>query len=157
MSNETDLTIISATADNVVQLNHIMRLSKGHWGYDEHYLNRFIDKYAITADYLKNNIVRLVYCNDTLIGFFSFLYHADQSIELDNLFLYPEYIGKGLGKKIWSFCCATAKQDGIKKFFLWSDPYSESFYEKMCCIKIGSKNSTIDPTHSSAIFQYEIK
>ncbi len=133
-----------------------MRLSKAYWGYDKTFLDRFMKIIGIKADYLNNNNIKLVYLDDQLIGFYNFFRHTDHSFELDNFFLHPDYIGKGLGRKMWQFCCADAQQVGITEFIIWSDPNAENFYIKMGCQKIGERKSPMMPNRFPPILKYSL-
>ena len=49
------------------------------------------------------------------------------------MFLLPEFIGKGLGKKMFKHLLKKCKAEEIKKLCILADPNSRIFYEKMEC------------------------
>ena len=49
---------------------------------------------------------------------------------LDRLFLNPQYIGKGFGKKLIIYVENYAKKKGIKKILLYPTDYALEFYKK---------------------------
>lgn len=43
-----------------------------------------------------------------------------------------------------------------KEFIVWSDPFAEGFYEKMGCVKIGTRESPMMPGRHPALFKYSL-
>lgn len=146
---EDILLVRKATNDDLNVLNQIYYHSKAYWGYDNNYLTKFMALYKLDAAYLAKHGVWVLLSKDKIIGYYGFFTEEDGSIELDHFFLSPEYIGKGYGKKLWQFCCETAKAMGKNEFILWSEPGAETFYAKMGCEKIGIRNS--EPLHEQHI------
>lgn len=151
-----NMTVRRATHSDLQAINEVMRLSKGHWGYDAAFMDAFMEKFSVNEDYLAQNTVR-VFCQESaLIGFFSFIVHSDHTFELDLFFLHPKQIGKGIGKVMWQECCRVAKDLGAKEFTLWADPQSEPFYAKMGCEKIGVKKSPFMPDRYPPVMRYKL-
>lgn len=151
---------VRAGVHELKQINELMYRSKSYWGYDKAFMDKFMQLFQMTTDYLEKNTVKLFYERNTekpekAIGFYSFSIRKKES-ELDNFFIDLNYIGKGFGKKIWSMMVEDFKSHGVSRFKLWSDPGAESFYKKMGCIKIGVKKSPMMPNRYPVIFEYEI-
>lgn len=151
-----EITTKSATLDQMNEINDLLRTSKAYWGYDDKFLDLFIQKIGITEDHLKNDHTnRAVYVDGSLAGFFNFVY-KNNFLELDNFFLYPKYIGKGLGRFMWKACCQMAKELGAKEFVIWSDPDAESFYLKMGCERIGVRQSPVAPDRYPPLLKFTL-
>lgn|SRR3990167_9608017 len=150
------ITIRDAAIDNLNQINNILRLSKAYWGYDTAFMERFMGGFGITHAYIAQHIVKLFYANDDLAGFFNFGFNVDGLFELDNFFLHPDYIGKGMGRLLWHACCQEAKKQGKNEFIIWSDPNAEKFYVKMGCEKIGVRQSPTMPNRYPPILKFLI-
>lgn len=150
------IAVRKATNPDIASINEIMQLSKAHWGYDEAFMDAFMQKFSINENYLANQNVHIIFKDKDIIGFFSFIFHDNDSLELDHFFLHPNYIGKGLGKRLWKECCIVASGLGAKEFILWSDPQAEGFYAKMGCKKIGVKKSPFMPNRYPSIMRYEL-
>ncbi len=149
-----NISIKESESNEVVEINKLLYLSKGYWGYDNIFMDKFMKEFSITKNYLKNNSVFSCYYNFFLVGFFAF---SNNKLELDYFFISPQYIGKGIGKQLWIHCCNIAKTKFNKNYFiLWSDPNAESFYIRMGCKKIGTKNSNILPNRESPILEYQL-
>lgn len=145
-----------AQLNDLESINQLLRLSKAYWGYDETFMDRFMQKFGMTSDYLENNITRLFYVNEKLAGFFSFSLQQNGTYELDNFFLHPDCIGQGYGRKLWQTCCQTANDQGLNEFILWSDPNAEHFYLAMGCMRIGTRQSPLLPNRHLPILKYTL-
>lgn len=142
------------------RVNLLMHRSKAYWRYDEAFMDKFMQLFQMTADYLEKNTAKLFCVSaddqcDKPIGFYSFSVNM-RGAEIDNFFIDPDYIGKGFGKKMWSILIEDFKSQGVNKFTLWSDPGAEAFYKKMGCDKIGVKKSPMMPDRYPVIFEYTI-
>lgn len=145
-----------AVADDLSSINNILRLSKAHWGYDSEYLDRFMKKLGITQAYLERHTIKLFYIDGALAGFFNFSVNDENLYELDNFFLHPSYIGKGMGRKLWDACCQAASEQEKDEFIIWSDPNAEQFYIKMGCEKIGVRQSPMIPNSFPPILKFKL-
>lgn len=151
------ITIRDAKVDVLNQINHLLRLSKSYWGYDKNFIDHFMNKLGITHTYMEQHIIKMFYVDGTLAGFFNFGFNDEGLFELDNFFLHPNFIGKGIGQKLWDACCQEAKKQGENEFIIWSDPNAENFYLKMGCQKIGVRESPMMPNRYPPILKYKIK
>lgn len=148
------IDIKNATTKNLDAINTLLRASKAYWGYDEKFMNLFMQKLGISKSYLLKNKIKLLYLNGDITGFYNFILNNDGDLELDNFFLHPQYIGKGLGKKLWDACCQTAREYKKNEFIIWSDPNAEPFYNRMGCKKIGGRSSPIMPNRCPSVLKY---
>ncbi|OGT36614.1 MAG: hypothetical protein A3F11_01245 [Gammaproteobacteria bacterium RIFCSPHIGHO2_12_FULL_37_14] len=151
------VNIQDASVDDLNQINALLRVSKAYWGYDNHFLDRFMDKLGITHAYMQQNVIKLFYVDDHLVGFFNFCFNSDGLFELDNFFLHPDYIGKGIGQMLWHACCQEVKKQDANEFIIWSDPNAEKFYVKMGCEKIGVRQSPMMPDRYPSVLRYKVK
>ncbi len=151
------ITFKPAQSTDLNSIRRLMRASKTYWAYDEKFLNKFMEIIGIRLDYMQKHDIQLAYLNKAMIGFYNFILHNDGVLELDNLFLHPDYIGKGFGRILWQYICETAKQLGKNEFTIWSDPYAELFYLKMGCEKIGVRKSPMMPNRYPPVLRYQLK
>lgn len=149
------ITIKKSQQTDLEAINQLLRLSKAYWDYDENFMDQFMQKFGVTVQYLQNNITELLYINNRLAGFYSFIDKGNE-FELDNFFLHPDFIGKGVGRKLWGACCDAAKTRGKSEFIIWSDPNAEPFYLAMGCVKIGTKKSPMMPNRYPPILKYQL-
>jgi streptomycin 6-kinase len=148
------IAIQNAILSDLQKINNLVRLSKGYWGYDTTFMDKFMEIFGMTAEHFPHNHTFLLMIEAHLAGLYSFFITKEDTLELEYFFLHPDYIGKGLGRQLWEFCCKTARALKKKEFILWSDPNAEEFYTKMGCQKIAEKESPIMPNRAIPILKY---
>lgn len=130
------MKIERALPEDHILLTVITKKSKAFWGYDEQQMEKWDDLLTITPDYiLKNETYKLVLENE-IVGYYSLLKVDSQTLKIDNLFISPVFIGKGLGKKLMADIFERAKLNSYSSIILDSDPNAEDFYSHFGFIKI---------------------
>jgi len=115
-------------------LTDIRVKSKGYWGYSNEVLEAWRPAMQITADYIRLHLVRNIYVDGLLVGFYA-IAREDTDL-LDHLWLLPSSIGKGVGQRAMLHVIATAQQLGIKSLRIISDADAAGFY-----LKLGAKKT----------------
>jgi N-acetylglutamate synthase-like GNAT family acetyltransferase len=128
--------------DNEI-LTAITKKSKAHWGYSEKQILQWNDNLTISKHYIENNPVFKLIDNNTIIGYYSYIIEENKNVKLDNLFVLPEYIGKGFGKYLVNNFLNRMRSEKVKKIILDSEPSVEEFYLKMGFKKIGQFETSI--------------
>lgn len=137
------MKIERAIPEDHTLLTVITKKSKAFWGYDEQQMERWNDLLTITSDYiLKNETYKLLLENE-IIGYYSLLKIDPQTLKIDNLFISPEFIGKGLGKKLMADVFEKAKLNNYTSVVLDSDPNAEGFYSHLGFIKIDQVKTSV--------------
>jgi N-acetylglutamate synthase-like GNAT family acetyltransferase len=132
------MKIIKSNKEDADLLTKLTIASKSYWNYEEKQISMWTKDLTISESYvLKNNVYKLV-SNTTIIGYYSF-FITNNIIELDNLFIKPEFIGQGNGKILILDFLEKAKEFSPKKIVLYSDPNSEVFCKKFGFTTIGQK------------------
>jgi GNAT superfamily N-acetyltransferase len=136
-----------ARADEASLLGEVALRSKGHWGYDEDFLEACSAELTFRpADVAARRIV----VAEGAVGVFGF-YSIDgrpPSGELGNLWVVPEQIGTGLGRELWQHAMATAGRAGFTSLRIEADPNAEGFYRAMGAEQIGEVPSGSVPGRS---------
>lgn len=73
-----------------------------------------------------DNIVYFMYYENEICGFFELYKHSKDDIELIYMGLTPEFIGKGLGKKLLKYAIKTAWESDIKRLWLHTCEFDHS-------------------------------
>lgn len=128
--------------DNEI-LTSITKKSKAYWGYSAEQIQEWDKNLTISQDYIKEHNVYKLTVNNLIIGYYSYFFRDEKEIELDNLFILPEYIGKGLGKYLVLDFLNRIKDQKAERIILDSEPNAESFYSKMGFVKIGEFETSI--------------
>ena len=136
--------IRSAKVQEAQLLSDLALRSKGHWGYD--------------ADFLLNCKTELTYDPSQLLsptysfklaelkqqciaGFFALNFLQPEFPELEALFIDPEFIGRGWGKRLLDAAVSVAQQHQAQRIKIQSDPFAEDFYLANGAIKVGETES----------------
>ncbi|GGE50769.1 N-acetyltransferase [Pullulanibacillus camelliae] len=130
-----------AREEEAQSISELALASKAYWGYSPAFIGKCRESLTIDADYIRKNQVFVLDETGTLLGFYAF--DRDDTASLDFLFIHPEYIGQGLGEMIWHHAMHKARELGIRRFTIDSDPYAKGFYEKMGAKHIGNVPSSV--------------
>ncbi len=90
----------------------------------------------MTADYISAQSVRVAVDDTGVAIAFAALEQQDEGAVLEHFWVLPTYIGKGLGKRLFSHVAARASE-----FTVTSDPHADDFYRKTGARKIGREES----------------
>ena len=130
------------SADNEI-LTEITKKSKAYWGYSEEQILQWNSNLTISIDYIEKNDVFKLVSQNKIIGYYSYIKEENHKVQLDNLFVLPEYIGKGFGKYLMNDFLERMQNSKCKKIILDSEPNAEKFYQKMGFVKIGEFETSI--------------
>jgi GNAT superfamily N-acetyltransferase len=137
------MVIQKATANDHEILTAITKKSKAFWGYSDEQLEAWSEALTITKVYIETNTVYKLVIEEGIIGYYSFFPEDDNTIKLDNIFLLPEYIGKGFGKMLMDDFLIRIKTTAANSIYLEVDPNAEAFYAKLGFIKVGQIETSI--------------
>ena len=136
-------TISKATTDDAEILTNITKKSKSHWGYSNEQIESWSSQLTITTNYIETNKIYKLVINDLVVGYYSYVILEENVVQLDNLFVLPEYIRKGLGTFLMSDFLDRCKALKFQKVVLDADPNAENFYKKNGFKTIGQIETSI--------------
>ncbi|MEL1243028.1 GNAT family N-acetyltransferase [Flavobacterium sp. DGU11] len=137
------MTIERAIPSDHTTLTVITKQSKAYWGYSTEQMEDWNALLTITPDYLANNEAWKLVSGGEIIGYYSIFEIDPQSLKLDNLFILPEFIGKGLGKKLMDNVFEKAALNNYSSITLDADPNAESFYHHFGFVTIGQIETSV--------------
>lgn len=114
--------------------------SKGHWGYSKEQLNIWRKDLKIEEEEITQNLIRTILADGDLVGFYSIKREKNEDI-LNDLWLLPKAIGRGIGKLAFEKIKEDCLNLRIEEFVVISDPNAEGFYLKQGCVRIGEVQS----------------
>jgi ribosomal protein S18 acetylase RimI-like enzyme len=129
--------------DEAATLSQIALAAKRHWGYPERWMEIWKPQLTFSPEYFEENESWVAEINSAPIAFYTLL-EKDGSAWIENLWVSPEYIGKGAGKRLFLHALELSRQRGYKKLQLEADPNAVGFYEKMGMKKIGEQVSEVE-------------
>ena len=150
------ISIRRAISDEADTLSGIAFSAKAHWGYPERWMKIWKPLLTFSPEYFEEN-ESWVAVDEKPVGFYT-LQEKNGNAWIDNLWVLPEFIGKGIGKRLFFHAAELSRQRGYKTLQLEADPNVLGFYEKMGMHKIGERQSEVEgqPRHLP-IMEMELK
>ena len=112
--------------------------SKAYWGYDQAFLDRVRTQLTIRPERIRDGHVVVAERGGVLLGFYQVGGEPPDG-ELMDLFIEPDVIGAGLGRRLWEHAVQRARERGYRSLSLESDPNAEPFYLHMGASRIGER------------------
>jgi N-acetylglutamate synthase-like GNAT family acetyltransferase len=137
------MNIRQASTEEAAALTRIAHDAKRHWGYPDHWMQRWDADLTITPEFIANNHVYVAEDGDRLSGFYA-LITKDQTAELEHMWVAPHSIGTGVGKELFLSAMQKAAELRVKSVEISSDPNAEGFYKKMGAYRVGETTSELD-------------
>lgn len=138
------MTLIrQVTPEEADTLTQIALSAKRHWGYPERWMEIWTPQLTFTAGYFEENESWVAVDDETVIAFYT-LQDKNGIAWLENLWVMPEQIGRGIGKELFLHAVSLARRRGYKSLQLEADPNAIGFYEKMGMKKIAERRSEVD-------------
>jgi N-acetylglutamate synthase-like GNAT family acetyltransferase len=137
------MKISKADSEDHEVLTSITKKSKAYWGFSEAILKEWEHLLTVTKDYIVTNEVYKLVQNGQIIGYYSYFSVDEKTIKLDNIFILPEFIGKGFGKLLMNDFLKNSRQLEIEKITLDAEPNAEKFYKSFAFETVGQLESSI--------------
>lgn len=135
--------ILPAKPEQTAALTQIALSAKAHWGYPERWMELWKPQLTFEPGYFEENESWVAEIDEVPIAFYTLL-EKDGEAWLDNLFVSPKFIGKGVGKRLFFHALELSRQRGFENLRLEADPNATGFYEKMGMKKIGERRYEIE-------------
>jgi GNAT superfamily N-acetyltransferase len=127
-----------AKAEDAASLTGIAFAGKAYWGYPAEWLELWRPDLVVTPHYIRTEPVRVAECYGAIVGFTG-LSTSDHGRQIEHLWLQPDYIGHGLGRRLFDEAVRLAREEHVVELFVNSDPNAEAFYLKMGAVRIGQE------------------
>ena len=87
-----------------------------------------------TANYIKDHEYYVAEQDGHVIGFVRLTYPEKKVVEIEALYVHPEFQKKGAGTALMNKVCSVKKKEGYTKLVLWTmkEGPSLGFYQKQC-------------------------
>ncbi|HVB36767.1 MAG TPA: GNAT family N-acetyltransferase [Candidatus Acidoferrales bacterium] len=138
-------------------LTDLAMRSKAHWPYDRAFLEDVRPDLTLRPEkFMPDFHVYILEAAGTPVGFCSLVPLDRETVELDDLFIEPDCIGKGYGQRLWNYAVNLARELGFARIVLVSDPYAEPFYARQGAVRIGEKTSSLRAGRVLPVMEYEL-
>ena len=135
--------IREARPDELEAMTELAMRSKAHWGYDDAFMDACRPVLTFTSDDL-GPMLAVSEEDGTLTGLAS-ISLGGKDAHLEKLFIAPEAMGQGLGRLLFGWAEALARQKGGTRLMIEADPDARPFYERMGAHVIGTAPSEAIP------------
>ncbi len=132
-----------AKKNEAESLTKISFESKGYWQYPKQFFEVWKKELTINPNYILDNEVFVLERNGSPIGYYSIVelkkdikisgIKINKGYWLDHMFILPQFIGKGLGRKMFNHLSKRCEARQIQELCVLADPNSKMFYKKMGC------------------------
>lgn len=116
-------------------LSRIALSAKAHWGYPDRWMEIWKPQLTFSPDYFAGIESWAAEMDTASVAFYT-LEERHANAWIENLWVLPQYIGKGIGKRLFVHALSRARELGYGKLQLVSDPNAVGFYEKLGMVKV---------------------
>ncbi|HEY2672151.1 MAG TPA: GNAT family N-acetyltransferase [Rugosimonospora sp.] len=136
----TDLRLRAARADEADLLGELALRSKGHWGYDPAFLDACRPELTYRPDAVEARRIVVAESGGRVLGFYSLDGEPPRG-ELGNMWVEPDAIGTGVGRRLWQHAVGVARATGFTALRIDAEPFAEGFYLAMGAQRVGETPS----------------
>ena len=124
------VTLRAAAPADAARLREIALAAKGHWGYEEALLDRWDASGELDPAALAAKEILVAEEDGRAIGWSSLVSKGPACV-LDDLWVEPERIGRGIGRMLFQRARERAAELGATRLEWEAEPHAVGFYERM--------------------------
>ena len=132
--------ISRALPDDARQMKAIAVAAKAHWGYSAEWMAQWTALVQVTEEYLAQQAAYTALSNHTIIGWHAVILGRPTAV-LDHLWVEPAFMGKGVGRALFTHARQIAQQQGAVYLEIEADPHAVGFYQYMGAAIVGQTQS----------------
>jgi GNAT superfamily N-acetyltransferase len=114
-----------AEPSDAPRLREVARAAKVHWGYDDELVRGWAAGIKLEGE------IEVAEEDGTVVGWSAILPGSDGAYVLEDLWVVPEYMGRGIGAELFRRAAEQARRHGASALEWGSDPNAVGFYEKV--------------------------
>jgi len=138
-----NLQIRPALSKDAEVLSHIAFTAKSYWGYPKHWMEIWKPQFTFSPEYFEEVDGWIAEVDGVPVAFYTLEERTDKAW-IENLWVLPEYIGQGIGKRLFLHAISRSRLKGHLTLQLEADPNAVGFYEKMEMHKVGESRFEIE-------------
>lgn len=135
-------TIARALPKHSQSLTEITIAAKRHWNYPERWIQLWLPALTISPEYIAAHETWMLVMDDKPVAYYSLV--ENDGLWLDNLWVLPGFMGKGLGRQLFAHALERSRQRGASILKIEADPHAESFYEHLGAQRVGEHRGEVD-------------
>ncbi|MCP5151169.1 MAG: GNAT family N-acetyltransferase [Ectothiorhodospiraceae bacterium] len=115
--------------------------SKAVWGYSDAFMAACRDELSYTAAAVAAGDFTVAEVRTAVAGFYALGVEDRTTRSLDAMFVAPEWIGHGLGRRLLADAVSRARAAAASRLLIEADPHAEGFYLAAGARRIGTRPS----------------
>jgi len=123
----SELRLRPAAPDDYERVRELTLESKAHWGYDREFVRRWAEGLTFESD-LERWVAEL---DGSIVAWAALVPPTDGVAVLDDLWVDPAWIGRGIGGRLFREAAARARELGATRLEWGAEPNAVGFYEKL--------------------------
>lgn len=135
--------IVRAQPEHAEILTRITIAAKRHWNYPERWIQIWLPLLEISPEYISENEVWIKTIEGSPVAYYSLKQDVNE-LWLDNLWVLPECMGRGIGRELFSHALERSSERGVSTLMVEADPHAECFYQHMGARTVSEHRSEID-------------
>ncbi len=96
-----------------------------------------LEEMTITSESLAEGVFQVAEKNGKIIGIAQ-VTHSKGDADLELLYVHPDHMGAGIGRKLFNWATHHAKSLGVTRLIIVADPHARIFYEHMGTTQTGT-------------------
>jgi GNAT superfamily N-acetyltransferase len=154
-----EIFIRKGAPGDAIRLTELAMASKGFWGYSDEFLDKCREELRVTEDKVNHESFQYFVGvkASVIIGFCAIETHSATESELEALFVDPDSIGKGVGKRLLEHAIDYAITRGFLSMLIHGDPNAEKFYISAGAQRIGDAESESIPGRMLPVFKITLE
>ena len=148
-----------AREDEAAALSALGLRSKAYWGYDAAFIEACREELAVEPAALTDDdqCWRVaVDDDDRPIAYYGLAPTEDrETLELEALFVSPDAIGTGIGRRLTDDARRAARARGRSRIIIQGDPHAADFYRAVGAVPIGERESGSIPGRYLPLFELD--
>jgi GNAT superfamily N-acetyltransferase len=125
-----------ARTSDAGRLTAIAHAAKRTWGYPEQWIALWRDDLTVKRPFVRTHPVFCAVRGRTVVAFYA-LSRCGEDFELEHLWVDPDHIGTGVGRKLFRHALATVRARRGKALRIAADPNAEGFYAGLGARRVG--------------------
>jgi GNAT superfamily N-acetyltransferase len=128
----TEPRLRPAAPEDYERVRELTLESKAHWGYDREFVRTWAE--GLTFESERERWVAEV--GGEIVAWAALVPPADGVAVLDDLWVDPAWLGRGLGSRLFRLAADRARELGAERLELGAEPNAVGFYEKLGARKL---------------------
>lgn len=150
-----DFAIRRARPGEAGFLSELALRSKASWKYPPSMLEARRPELVIRPAYIESAVVIVAEVEEEIVGFAGLSLPTDPP-ELVYCFVAPEWIGRGVGRRLWEASLEEARRLGWDRFRIVADRNAERFYLNRGARRVGETESAAWPGRKLPVLELEL-